>query len=35
MQGAKTLVVTISGKPTEVRPFGQTNKVVRVVLLGA
>jgi hypothetical protein len=35
MQGAKTLAVTISGEPTKVRPFGQTNRVVRVVLLGA
>jgi hypothetical protein len=35
MQGAKTLAVTIFGKPTEVRPFGQTNRVIRVILLGA
>jgi hypothetical protein len=35
MQGTKTLAVTIFGKPTEVRPFGKTNRVVCVILLGA
>jgi hypothetical protein len=35
MEGAKTLMVTISDEPTEVCPFGQTNRVVCVLLLDA